>query len=357
MKKHLIAAAVAAAVAVPAAAQVTVSGTLDITPLAQDKHNIGGTTVKRNSTTNAIGAGGGFSTSLLNFSGTEDLGGGLKASFLVNQVINSSTGDLTARERFISLTGGFGEFKAGRFSTLADGYGSFAAGAGTSNTAGTSNSAPFALVTGSLGADPTVATTVVTAGAAAGGDMGRQSGVVQYSTPTMSGIKVSLEYLNNSADTNATDNKTSAKQSSVSITYAAGPLSLNLTNASRDVTTEATVTNPEASLTWLGIRYALGSATLFVSHGKREDKSSGAKTSDIGVSNVGVQFAAGANTLFASVYDGEDKNHDGYQIGVRHALSKRTSVYLVNGENEMKGATEATTFKRDNTSIGLVHSF
>lgn len=366
MKKHLIAAAVAAVVAVPAMAQnVSVSGVLDLAPRQQDKWDVGTVSLKRASTTQAI-ASSSFATSLLNFSGSEDLGGGLKASFLVNQVIDNNLGTLTARDRFIALSGPFGEFKVGRFATLADQYGNFAGGAGTTSTAGTSDSAAFDLAVGSLGADPTLAGTTVTVVAAAGGDMGRQSGIVQYSTPTMNGLKLSVEYIANSADTNATANDTSAKQASAALTYSAGPLSVNLTNAKRDVTTENTTTNPEAKMTFVGARYNAGAAVLFFSYGLREDKLSNAVTSDIKLTDFGVQVPLGAATLFASISTGEDKRDgvvankrdlDSRQFGVRYALSKRTYGYLVTGENEMKGATVASTFKRDNTSIGVVHSF
>jgi predicted porin len=367
MKKHLIAAAVAAAVAVPAMAQnVSISGTLDLNPLATDKYSIGTANVKRSSTTNAISASGGFATSVLNFSGTEDLGGGLKASFFVNQVIDNNLGTPTARDRFLSLAGGFGEFKVGRFATLADGYGNFAGGAGTTNTGGTSDSSVFDLVVGSLGNDPTLAATTVTAGSAAGGDMGRQSGIVQYSSPTMNGFKVALEYINNSADTDATANSTAAKQTTVAVTYAAGPLSANVTSAKRKVTTESTTTDPKADLMWFGVRYDLGMAVLFASHGIREDESASAKTSDLKVSSIGVQVPMGAATLFASTYDGSDDRNGvaanqrdlgGYQVGARYALSKRTYAYLVSGKNELEGPTAATTFKRNNASLGLVHTF
>jgi predicted porin len=74
----------------------------------------------------------------------------------------------------------------------------------------------------------------------------------------------------------------------------------------------------------------------------------------------------GAATLFASTYDGSDDRNgvaanqrdlEGYQVGARYALSKRTYAYLVSGKNELEGPTAATTFKRNNASLGLVHTF
>jgi len=106
MKKHVLAAALASAFAAPVVAQnVTMSGTLDVNPYSQTKTFIGGTTPEtRKSTTTSNGSG--WSTSVINFTATEDLGGGLKATAFVNQVVNATDGLLTARDRWINISGG-----------------------------------------------------------------------------------------------------------------------------------------------------------------------------------------------------------------------------------------------------------
>ena len=79
MKKHLIAAAVAAAVAVPAMAQnVTLSGYVEAG--YQDLSFSGDATTRTNEELKAFTAGP-FGSSRLVISGSEDLGGGLKAGF------------------------------------------------------------------------------------------------------------------------------------------------------------------------------------------------------------------------------------------------------------------------------------
>ena len=132
MKKQLLAMAVAATFAAPAVAQqVTVSGTLDISPISMTKRTIG----TESRTESATTTGGNWATSLVNFQATEDLGGGLKATAFINQVVNATTGEFTARDRWIELSGGFGAIKAGRFSPAAEGgYTAFAV-AGTTNSA------------------------------------------------------------------------------------------------------------------------------------------------------------------------------------------------------------------------------
>ena len=75
MKKHLIAAAVAAAVAVPAVAQVTVYGLFDAAYTDIKTTTAAAVTTKTNDYVDS----GRMSGSRLCFRGAEDLGGGLKA--------------------------------------------------------------------------------------------------------------------------------------------------------------------------------------------------------------------------------------------------------------------------------------
>jgi predicted porin len=120
MKKHLIAAAVAAAVAAPVMAQnVGISGYVE-TGIENTKTNGSATTTNVNS--------GAFGSSKLAFTGKEDLGGGLKAGFRLEMSLNSTTGQggsstlgaqstsgsLFNRGSEINLAGAFGTVKVGK---------------------------------------------------------------------------------------------------------------------------------------------------------------------------------------------------------------------------------------------------
>ena len=84
---------------------------------------------------------------------------------------------------------------------------------------------------------------------------------------------------------------------------------------------------------------------------------------------VGVSVPMGAMTLRASVFNGENgatvattDNQDlsGYQASVMYALSKRTSVYALIGEQKIKrasGNTAGTATTTTGNVIGLMHSF
>jgi predicted porin len=407
MKKHLIAVAVAAAVSAPVMAQnVTISGTVDVTGWSAGTASTGaagaaaGQSAKFKSTTNAgLGNGnGGWSTSVLNFAGSEDLGGGLKASFFVNQSINANTGALGGRDRWLALDGAFGQLKAGRFQTAVEqGYGAFAV-TGTTNSAGTSDSTGFDLVAGTLGAtqgrDALLGVSAGNAAAAAASaalvtahsDMTRQPGVLQFTTPKFSNISLTIEYIQNSVDRDGTlnDSDDTVKQTGMRADYSAGPLAISAAHGKRKVRAEeqaAAAAGPldehQAKVTWLGASYDLGVAKLFYAYGSREDKSTGnvlttanAITSDVTVHNLGIQVPVGSVLLNASLYDGADKRGvgdaddrtlTGYQLGARYTLSKRTFAYLVHGENKNKDDTPGNAVgdlsKIKQTGVGIVHTF
>ncbi|MDO9203061.1 MAG: porin, partial [Hydrogenophaga sp.] len=112
MKKSLIALAVlAASGAAMAQSSVTLYGIADVV-------------IHKDKGASAALASGGVSGSRLGFKGTEDLGGGLKANFVLEQGLQLDTGaigDGTAktagqafsRQSYVGLSGGFGEVKLG----------------------------------------------------------------------------------------------------------------------------------------------------------------------------------------------------------------------------------------------------
>jgi predicted porin len=114
MKKHLIAAAVAGALAVPAMAQVSISGALEAGYIS--KKNADKST---NSTVDTI-----VGTPNITFKGSEDLGGGLKAGFTLKQNIDTPTGGQTGfNTSRLDLSGGFGKISLGRFDAAGRDFG------------------------------------------------------------------------------------------------------------------------------------------------------------------------------------------------------------------------------------------
>jgi len=111
MKKSLLALAVLGGFAGVASAQssVTLYGTIDLN----------GRYVKNDGSSKRVSLSqDGINSSQLGFRGVEDLGGGLKASFILLAGVNADTGSANNqfwnRRATVSLSGGFGEVRLGR---------------------------------------------------------------------------------------------------------------------------------------------------------------------------------------------------------------------------------------------------
>jgi len=120
MKKSLVAlAALAVAGIASAQSSVTLFGVLDAgISYANTKNNLNnGSTAKQSQWTQSSS---GYNSSRLGFRGTEDLGGGLAASFWLESGLASNTGaagngtSLFNRRSTVSLSGNFGEVRIGR---------------------------------------------------------------------------------------------------------------------------------------------------------------------------------------------------------------------------------------------------
>ncbi len=339
MKKHLIAAAVAAAVAVPAMAQnVTVYGRLDA--------GYRDTEVKTNGTLATSTQGinyNAFTTSRLGVTGTEDLGGGLKAGFTIEGNIavapgttgsNNATAFNLGRHQFLTLSGGFGTVLVGKTDSMVkavfDTY-----------DAGYSNN-----LTGAFDS----------LGNGAGIVGNRRDATARYTSNAMSGLTLSAGVMQ--ATTEAGTVKTEDNNGyEVGARYAAGKLSLGV--AFRDADSKVgTTADTTTKTTALGASYDLGAVVLFGQYFDQSDKNKVAGTKvDTDAFALGARLPMGASTLFASYTSGDQGTTDlsGFQLGVKHDLSKRTYAYFVYGDREEKtGAAKSET--RD-VAVGIAHHF
>lgn len=334
MKKHLIAAAVAAAVATPAMAQVTVYGRLDV----------GYSSFKTNATTGDH-SGIGYnadSTSRFGLRGSEDLGKGLKASFvlegaaaggtLMNNTVSAATGAANsfsgfARAQFLALEGSFGEVRLGLSNTMTknivDGY----------NAGGAS------------GIEGKLSDTIGAAGAA-----GRDNAVT-YTSPSLNGFKVAVAATSLKDDGDAT-----ASGSEIGLTYAAGPF--NAAVAARNVKNSTVFKTKHSTV---GATYNLGIATLTSVYTSVE-KGAASVIKDESF-EIGARVPLGSAAAFVSFANGDSQTGtnaaldvSAQQVGVRYNMSKRTYAYAITGKSKIATSSTASTTE-SNTGIGLVHSF
>jgi len=360
MKKTLIAlAAVAAATGAMAQSTVSISGLLEIGAAEGTK-----TTTQARGTTDAVNVKTSntarhntYNTSVINFTASEDMGGGLRAT----AVMISGVGDgFAARERTLALSGDFGTGRLGRFvPAAAVGFHAFS-GAGSATLAGSIYG--MSTATNAVHRD--------------GASFERQNNVIQYTSANFGGLVANVAIARNSTDNDNRYASTTGTQTSAHVGYTSGPLGLGFGTNSRTDKVEETAagvdpTVAKGRLTWAGASYDLGVARVMATtvQRKAKDDLTGLNTTDARVNALGVAVPMDAFTLRASMYRGKDKRAlgaadnmklSGYQVGATYALSPRTSVIAAMGVNNIKrdgaDAVDETRKVKAHT-IALNHTF
>jgi predicted porin len=281
MKKSLIALAVLSSVAGFAQAQSSVSvyGIVDAV-LHKDKGSPAALT------------SGGVSGSRLGFKGTEDLGGGLKANFLLEQGFAVDTGTTAAgqsfsRQSYVGLSGGFGEIKLGKIWTAYD------------DISGATNPV----------FDSVLSSNIVWAST---GYVANPSNGIYYASPTFGGVSGAFS-------TNLKEGK-SDQSTAFHVQYNGGPVYAGF-GYQKDTTATG-----DTKFTRLNGSYDLGAAKILAGYGNV--KAGSAKTTDL---SIGADVPLGANVVLSAGYasskaDGSERSQ-GVGLGVAYLLSKRTTVY------------------------------
>lgn len=330
MKKSLIALAVLAASGVAMAqSTVTVYGTVDASLVHTNKTGEVSTTKMESGT---------VSTSVFGFKGSEDLGGGLKANFKLEQGFNVDDGsakDATkafSREAWVGLSGGFGEVKLGKVSSAYNDIEGAAAPVFGSGAVG-----PMGLVFQSDIQEDA-----------------RPTNTVYYSTPTFGGFTGSVSY--------SLDEKNAAQTEvkSLGASYAAGPLYVGLgyqtqQKYNQDLAVKMTQLDVTYDLTVVKLIAALG-------HVANSNNEQG-KANEwlIGV-DVPVSSALTLSTGYArsktsdTVGAADDFKQSALSVGASYALSKRTMAYVAASHDKVEadGAADVTTNK---FAVGIKHAF
>jgi len=387
MKKTLVALAAVAATSAFAQSNVTLYGLFDVN-YGTNKSTVGATSHKSTGLGEGVTAG-----NRIGFRGTEDLGGGMKANFVIETAFsaittdifgnrasstghsdtnlgtaaNNSIGSVAAgatatgaafstggssqnRQSYVGLAGGFGEVRAGYQYTVAytvsslSGYlGGWegAAGADYAHTFGPGGHG-FATVGGA-----------------------RANGLTYMSPKFAGGFDVVVQYGSGSA--NPTFNSSGSAASSndknnrtgLLLNYGNGPLKLSVAHTQvKNQANNGATTTP--SILQLGGSYNFGVATVMGTYSTGENDAAGAAARDSKSYQIGVNVPFGAVNLLASTGKAELKGAgvtdvDGKQtqFGATYTLSKRTMLYAVSGTSkETVSAAKATT-----TRVGVRHTF
>jgi predicted porin len=315
MKKHLIALAVAGAVAAPVMAQnVTVYGVLG-----------GGYVSTETTSTTATNADNDqLSSTVWGLQGSEDLGGGMKASFQLEKDFQLGSGADSNIDLWnlsvVRIAGSFGTVSFGRQGTAYDSHKSF----------------------GNVGANFFSSTDQYL------DDMGDKfDGTVRFDTPTYAGFAASFSNTQIAGDEDIV---------SYAVTYSAGKLGVALSGAQDNVDQKETTLN---------ISYALlPTTTAYLQMMKGEQPANAAigaggtaTTARAGqkVTKLSVKHTMGAIDLLGSIQryreDDATKKENAAGLMAVYNLSKRTAVFA--GYNNRDVAGVDTTV----TAVGVQHKF
>jgi predicted porin len=367
MKKSLLALAVLGAFAGAASAQssVTIYGIVDTSIAHIDNGN---------DSVNSLRSGNNNS-SRIGFKGAEDLGNGLKATFVLENGINTDDGtsaDSTAsfsRLSYVGLEGSFGAVRLGKqntqIKTAMSQIDPFETG-GVVNAIGLFG-ATSGLPTTGLGttASPTVQQTPGNA------IPERVANQITYTTPNVAGFSGSVGYTFGEVAGDNGANRSWGAQ----LGYVNGPLNVQFGYNDQDLSPSQTVELSKTKIGFLGATYDFGVVKLHAAYGQKKYDLENPTFEDFKVKAalVGVTVPFGASKIRAEyIHNNDDRSatdrdNNVMALSYTYSLSKRTTLYATyaridNDTNSNVGFSGGTTTitANENTSVlalGVQHNF
>lgn len=367
-KKNLVAAAALMALVGAAQADVKVYGSVEAGFGSYENAHTKGAASTRTTQVSS----GNMMTSFIGFSGSEDLGGGLKAEFALESFLAPDTGSnlpnlaggFWGRGSFVALNGGFGKVALGQYDNplFTSGY--------TYNPFGSSMAFSPTMrhlySGGSVAGGTAVAPTP--GFAAVGFDTGFVNSVT-YETPNLGGFSAIAQFSPKESPSSANAQNSYA----VGATYAAGPFGASLTYVKGGQGLN-TAYLADQKVVDFGTSYDFGAVKLFGQYTSVKTKSIfyvgtpgtlltgldvDAKIYQVGASvpvtekgSVLVSFGENKSSLGAG--SGEFKDRV-FSLGYDYFLSKRTDVYAVFSNNTQSNTgndESGQTF-----AVGIKHAF
>lgn len=292
-KKLLMAAVASALVAAPvmsAHAAATVYGKL----------NVGVASVDNGNTTDSSTLAVTDNASRLGVKGDEDLGGGLKAIYMMEFTVDAdaaATIGTSGRDVYAGLQGGWGSVRLGAF-----------------------NSVYKAL---STGLEVFGDTTADFSTYGLNGES-REANQISYSSPDMSGFQIGISSSRGETGLNSESNPMM-----IAATYNAGPLYLGI--GMKDMDLDSALTTGLDDSMKLAARFNIDAFSIWAVMETQSVKGTkSAANQEIDTTHLGVSYKM-ANNTFALTYTDADSSEANYDanalsLGVIHALSKNTAI-------------------------------
>ncbi|MHB1200280.1 MAG: porin [Polaromonas sp.] len=334
MKKNMLALAILAASGVASAqSTVTLYGIADVW-LGSQKLPVyadGGDGISRTRIDS-----GGVSQSRFGFKGSEDLGGGLKANFLLEQGFNIDNGtqavpgQMFSRQSYVGFSGGFGEVRLGKSFTPFDDI------SGATNAAFDSILSPNVNVWKSTDYNANPANTVYYASP----EMSGFSGAASYSLGENKGIPVA--------------GVSAGKIASFFVKYEGGPVYAGVAYQ----TEKDTGATDARKFTRVNASYDLGVVKLLAGYGRVAEADQ--RTTDW---QIGADFPVSSSLTLSGGYARSkdnaaagDAKRTGLSLAASYSLSARTSIY--GGLQASKQTVTGVPDDKGNLyAVGVRHTF
>lgn len=354
MKKTLVAAAALAFVGVASAqSSVTLGGSIDASVGKNQLKQVGVFPGAAASNPGPNVNSGTQNGSRWQMSGTEDLGGGMSANFMLVSGFNVDKGSsaqgglLFGRQAWAGLKGGFGEVRLGRQETLmaigpwaiTGGYANYDAWANTTFNGGFGNASSIAH------------------------DAVRKNDAVRYNTPNMGGFVATFMWA--PGENGVAGGVSNSTYWSLGLDYANGPVAVTFAYESDKVLNVAALTPSNAAAAFsqkqwaLGASYDLGPVKLMGSYERAslnltDDKGWALGLSaPVGPASIDFEYAREKTTIanaFASQASATN-------LRVNYPLSKRTKFYVLFSDGNSKTAVVGAKQNLDRFQVGMRHVF
>jgi predicted porin len=316
MKKTIIASAIAAVVAAPAAfADVSISGQANM----EFSNGFGGTTER--------GLNADQNVDLV-FTASEDLGNGMKAGVKIamnidNNTNNNSVGTAAnatnnpaGEDLIVSLSGDFGTIAMGNMESFTEGK----------------LSAMMAL-------DPVDSISIEDGR----DETKRTEGGIAYVSPSFNGLTVGVAGF--AGLNGATGQNGDLDATDMYVSYSNSGLTVSASHENVDA--GGATTAKDKKTTMVGAQYKMGDLTLRVVD---RDVDMGAAASDSSSLYYGASYTMGANTVAVEAINEKGNGAvDAKVISLKHALSKNTAVYV--------GVKNSDSAVEDQTTVGMQVKF
>jgi predicted porin len=341
------------------------------------------TSVTEGATANSR-AGLARSTGAVQLTGTEDLGGGLKAGFRFEERLGTwetvnarattgtglNTGNFGSRQSFLTLSGAFGMIKAGRdldANAQMIGYGNVS---GANATAGLDSSKLNAVYYGDVRANsisyttPTISGFTAFAGltaadydalGTAAGATTTAAGNVLCSVPTGTAANTACVNTILAATNPVAASKKQDNPTAFGVTYNQGPLNVGVVRSNYEGSLNIQATTIAANYDF-GVA-KVGALTQTMSADGKTDRKATIVSVNVPVGAFALQVATGKSSAeanaFSSAFAKEVKHT---MVGVQYNLSKRTSAYAIVNNKKVDGAALNDGDYKE-TGFGIKHAF